>query len=175
MFKYLEEQIKNMKGNVLAIGIDEKLIKSIKKNDSIEAYEISRCDNVSFFSRKRRLLDRRKTVNIKRLPKYFNKKSIDYIICDFDQITKYYKYVFRDSIKLNRGKIYYYAKNEIDMDYVLKYKRYKSKIEVKEYEKTKLIIIDNRKAKTNIFKNIIFYISDTFCNFIDFISNIMVG
>ena len=65
-----------------------------------------------------------KNINIKKLYKYFKKKSIDYIICDYEQITKYYKYVFRDSIYLNNGKIYFYLNKNIDMDYILKYKRY---------------------------------------------------
>lgn len=175
MFKYLEDTIKKMTGNVLAIGIDEKLANTIKNNNRVDAYEISKTERVPVFQKKKRKLNRGKTINIKRLPKYFNKNSIDFIICNYEQIIKYYKYVFRDSIKLSKGKIYFYAKKDVDMDYILKYKRYKSKIEIKEYEKSKLIIIDNKEAKTNLFKNIIFYISDTFCNFIDFISNIMVG
>ena len=175
MFKYLINEIKNMKGNVLAIGIDDKLTDAIKKNNFINAYEISKSERIPFLAKKKRSLNKSKNINIKKLSKYFNKKSIDFIICDFGEISKYYKYVFRDSIKLNKSKIYFYASKDIDMDYILKYKRYGSKIEIKEYEKSKLIIIDNKDVKTNAFKNILFYVSDTFCNFVDFISNIMVG
>ena len=35
MFKYLYDEIKNMEGNVLAIGIDDKLINAIKKNKKV--------------------------------------------------------------------------------------------------------------------------------------------
>lgn len=175
MFNYLKDEIKKMEGNVLSIGISDTLIEQLKKNKVIEAYDISRSKDVSFFSRKKRRLNGGKNINIKRLTKYFNKKSIDYIICDYKQIQSYYKYIFRDSIKLNRGKIYFYADKDIDMDYILKYKRYNSKIDIKEYKDTKLIIVDNKESKSNMFLNIIYYISDTVCNIIDFISNVMVG
>lgn len=175
MFKYLLDVIKNMEGNVITIGIDDKLINGFKKNKKVNVYEINKSENVALFQKKKRKMSNGKNINIKKLYKYFKKKSIDYIICDYEQIIKYYKYVFRDSIYLNKGKIYFYLDKNMDMDYILKYKRYNSKIEVKEYENTKLIIIDNSSSKTNKVKNILFYISDTFNNFLDFISNILVG
>lgn len=88
---------------------------------------------------------------------------------------KHYKYVFKDSIYLSKGKLYFYANNDIDIEYLNKYKRYNSKIALKEYENTKLVIIDNSNSKTNKFKNILYLISDTMTNLIDFISNILVG
>ena len=63
----------------------------------------------------------------------------------------------------------------IDSDYINKYKRYNSKINIKEYDNTKLVIIDNSKSKTSKFKNIVYLIGDTMSNLIDFISNILVG
>lgn len=82
---------------------------------------------------------------------------------------------FKDSIYISKGIIYFYASNDIDMEYIYKYKRYHSNIEIKKYDKTTLFIIDNKNAKTNIIKNIWFMICDTITNFIDFISNIIVG
>lgn len=176
MFKYLIEEIKKMEGNVIALGIDDKLINSLKKNKKINAFEISKSDRISFFQRKKRKLENSgKKINIKKLRKYFKKDSIKYIICDYEQITRYYKHVFKDSIYISKGIIYFYASNDIDMEYVYKYKRYHSNIEIRKYDKTTLIIIDNKNAKTNIIKNIWFMICDTITNFIDFISNIIVG
>lgn len=175
MFKYLLDKIKNMNGNVIAIGVDDKLINGLKRNDNINVYEITKGENVAFFQRKKRKLASGKTINIKKLTKYFRKNSIDYIICDYEQIIKFYKYIFRDSIRLSKGVFYFYVNNDVDFEYLLKYKRYSSKIEIKEYENTKLIIIDNSEAKTSKLKNIIYYINDTFTNFLDFVSNLLVG
>lgn len=176
MFKYLYDEIKNMEGNVLAIGIDDKLINAIKKNKNINAFEISKSERFSLFQKKKRRLESNgKSINIKKLHKYFKKGSINYIIVDYEQILKHYKYVFKDSIYLSKGKLYFYMPKDIDSDYINKYKRYNSKINIKEYDNTKLVIIDNSKSKTSIIKNVLFLISDTFANFLDFISNILVG
>ena len=42
-------------------------------------------------------------------------------------------------------------------------------------DNTKLIVIDNSNAYSSKFKNILYLISDTFNNLLDFISNIIVG
>ena len=176
MFKYLYDEIKKMEGNVLALGIDDKLINVLKKNKKVNAFEISKSERFSLFQKKKRkLTSSGKIINIKKLHKYFKKKSINYMIIDYEQILKHYKYVFKDSIYLSNGKLYFYVTADIDTDYLLKYKRYNSKISIKEYDNTKLIIIDNSNAKSNMFKNILYLISDTFNNLLDFISNIIVG
>ena len=176
MFKYLYDEIKNMEGNVLAIGIDDKLINAIKKNKNINAFEINKSERFSLFQKKKRRLESNgKSINIKKLHKYFKKGSINYIIVDYEQILKHYKYVFKDSIYLSKGKLYFYMPKDIDSDYINKYKRYNSKINIKEYDNTKLVIIDNGEAKTSKVKNIIYLFSDTMTNLIDFISNILVG
>lgn len=176
MFKYLYDEIKNMEGNVLAIGIDDKLINAIKKNKKVNAYEISKSEYFSLFQKKKRKLGSSgKTINIKKLHKYFKKGSINYMIIEYEQILKHYKYVFKDSIYLSKGKLYFYMPKDIDSDYINKYKRYNSKINIKEYDNTKLVIIDNSESKTSKFKNIVYLISDTMTNLIDFISNILVG
>ena len=176
MFKYLYDEIKNMEGNVLAIGIDDKLINAIKKNKNISAFEICKSERFSLFQKKKRRLESNgKRINIKKLHKYFKKGSINYIIVDYEQILKHYKYVFKDSIYLSKGKLYFYMPKDIDSDYINKYKRYNSKINIKEYDNTKLVIIDNSKSKTSKLKNIIYLIGDTINNLIDFISNILVG
>lgn len=176
MFKYLYDEIKNMEGNVLAIGIDDKLINAIKKNKKVNAYEISKSERFSLFQKKKRKLESTgKNINIKKLHKYFKKGSINYMIVEYEQILKHYKYVFKDSIYLSKGRLYFYLNKDIDSDYLLKYKRYNSKIEIKEYENTKLVIIDNSGAKVGRIKSRLYLIGDTMTNFVDFISNILVG
>ena len=38
MYKYLLDVIKNMEGNVITIGIDDKLINGFKKNKKVNVY-----------------------------------------------------------------------------------------------------------------------------------------
>lgn len=175
MFKYLTNEIKEMRGNVISIGVDDKLINALKRNSNINIYSINKTDSSIVFRKKKRTTSSGKNINIKKLSKYFKKKSIDYILCDYEQIMLYYKYIFRDSIYLNNNKIYFYAKENIDMDYISKYKRYNSKITSKKFDGYNVIIVDNSKAKTNKVKNAWFLIIDTFLNFLDFISNILAG
>lgn len=175
MFKFFKSITKELSGKIITIGIDDKIITMLKQNKNVDIYDISKTTGISLFQKKKRTTSSGKKINIKKLYKYFKKKSIDCIICDYEQITSYYKYIFRDSIYLNNKKIYYYAKKDIDIEYINKYKRYLSKITIKEFEDYNVIIVDNSNSKTNKLKNIIFYISDTFNNFIDFISNVIVG
>ncbi len=175
MFNFLLNEIKKMEGNVLTIGINNKLIDGLNKNKKVSVYEIKPFEKFKVFQKKKMNMSNGQTINIKKLSKYFKKNSIDYIICDYEQIIKYYKYVFKDSIYLNNKKIFFYASSDIDYEYILKYKRYNSIIDIKEYDKNNLVIVDNKNSKTNKFKNIIFFINDTFNNFLDFISNILVG
>ena len=175
MFNYLTDEIKKMKANVISIGIDNKLIKSLTQNDNINVYNINKNNNTIGFRRKKRTTSSGKNINIKKLSKYFKKKSIDYILCDYEQIMMYYKHIFRDSIYLNKEKIYFYAKDNIDIDYINKYKRYNSKIIIKKFKDYNVVIIHNNQAKTNKFKNICFFIVDTVSNLLDFISNTLTG
>lgn len=175
MFKFFKSITKELSGNIITIGIDDKILTLLKQNKKVNIYDINKAPGISLFQRKKRITSSGKKINIKKLYKYFNKKSIDFIICDYEEIVNYYKYVFRDSIYLNNKKIYYYAKKDIDIEYMDKYKRYLSKVTIKQFEDYNVIIIDNSNSKTNRFKNVIYYIGDTINNFIDFISNIMVG
>lgn len=175
MFKYLDSEIKRFEGNIIAVGIDRKLSETLKKNKKINVYEINKADGIALFQKKKRTTNQGKTINIKKLKKYFKNKSIDYIICSYEEISKYYKYFFKDSIYLNKKKIYFYVTDDIDIDYINKYKRYNGEINIKEFKTGKVIIVDNKNSKTNFFKNIIYFIVDTITNFLDFISNILVG
>lgn len=175
MFKFFKSITADMSGKIITIGVDDKIITMLKQNKKVEIYDINKSSRIALFQKKKRTTSSGKKINIKKLYKYFKKKSIDFIICDYEQITGYYKYIFRDTIYLNSSKIYYYAKKDIDIEYISKYKRYNSKITIKEFKDYNVVIIDNSNSKTSKFKNIRFYFSDTLNNFIDFISNVIVG
>ena len=175
MFKFFKNVTADLSGKVVTIGIDDKIITMLKQNKNVEIYDINKTDGISLFQKKKRTTSTGKKINIKKMYKYFNKKSIDFIICDYEQILSYYKHVFRDSIYLNNNKIYYYAKKDVDLDYISKYKRYNSKITKTEFKDYNLVIIDNSNCKTSKLKNIKYYFSDTLNNLVDFISNVIVG
>ena len=177
MFKRLEEIIKKLQGNVLVIGIDDELLDSFKTNNYVTLYSItSEVKSSRKHSSKRKINNEGKPVSIKKLRKYINKKSVDYIILNMEEVMNYYKYVIRDTIYLNKGTIYIYSSNNIDKNFVInKYNRYGVKISVNEYKNGYLITIDNSNTKCNFFKEILYFISDTLFNIAEFIGNILIS
>lgn len=177
MFNKLEEIIKNTKGNVLVIALENKLLDVFDKNNKVNLYSISSNKNNGLFSRSnKRTTNKGKTINIKRLRKHINKKSTDYIICNMNEMINYYKYFIKDSIYLNNNIIYIYATNEIDKEFIIKkYKRYNVKISNVDYKNGFIITIDNTKGKNNFFKDKIYFIKDSFYNVAEMIGNILIS
>jgi len=178
MFNRLEEIIKKTKGNVLVIGLENKLLDIFDKNNKVNLYSIASGSNSGglFGNPKKRATNKGKTINIKRLRKYINKKSTDYIICNMNQMMPYYKYFIKDSIYLNNNVIYIYATNEIDKEFIIKkYKRYNVKISYVDYKNGYIITIDNTKGKNNFFKDKIYFIKDTFYNIAEIIGNVLIS
>ena len=178
MYKYLLDILKNVQGNIIGIGLDCKLLDGFKNNNKVNVYTIDKAKGgIGISKRKKRTTSSGKTINIKKLYKYFKKSSIDYIFCNSSEVNEYLKYFIRDSVYLNKSKIYLYGtKDEIDIDLFKKrYKRYKSIIEIKEFKDSILLIIDTTNSKSNWFLNKLYYLSDTLYNLIDFISNVLVS
>lgn len=178
MYKYLLDIIKKVEGNVVGIGLESILLDGFNKNNKVNVYTIDRAKpGLGIGKRKKRKTSSGRTINIKKLYKYFKKKNIDYIFCDVEEINDYLKYFIRDSIYLNRSKLYLYGKkDEIDIElFEKRFKRYHSNIEIREFKDSILLIIDNSKAKSNWFKNKWFYFSDTMYNLVDFISNVLTS
>ena len=81
------KEIKNMSGSLLGIGIDDiSMLDAIENNDKIDLCYI--LSNGGKTNKKFKLFKkgRTKKVNIKKLKKYFRKKSIDNILCDYKVI-----------------------------------------------------------------------------------------
>lgn len=115
MYKYLLDIIKKMEGNVIGVGIDSKLLDGFNKNNRVNVYTIDNAKPGIGISKSKRTTSSGKTINIKKLYKYFKKNSIDYIICNTEEVNDYLKYFIRDSIYLNNNKIYLYG-NKDNMD-----------------------------------------------------------
>ena len=177
MFNKLEEIIKKCEGNVLSICLDDKLMDAFNNNNKITLYSVdSNKSNGIFKNINKRKTNKGKNINIKKLKKYINKKSVDYMFCNMNEMYGYYKYFIKDSIYLNNNKLYIYADKDIDKDLIIKnYKRYNTNIEYNEYKTGYIIIINNTKSKTNFIKDSLYFIKDTFYNIAETIGNLLIS
>jgi len=178
MFNKLEEIIKKTKGNVLSICLDDKLMDAFNSNNNINLYSIdSNKSKAGVFKKKnKRKTNKGKFINIKKLRKYINKKSVDYMFCNMNEMFSYYKYFIKDSIYLNNNKLYLYLDKNIDKDLIINnYKRYNVDIECIEYKNGYIIIVDNTKSKNNKLKDILYFIKDTFYNMAELIGNLLIS
>lgn len=177
MYNKLEEIIKKASGNVLAVGLDDKLLNYFDKNNMVNLFSISSNKNskTGVKSRKK-IFNNSKTINIKKLRKYINKKSVDILICNMNEMYDYYKYFIKDTIYLNNNVIYLYFDKNIDKNFIInKYKRYNVDISFAEYKNGYILTINNKNGNTNFFKDIFYLLKDTFYNVAEFIGNILVS
>ena len=181
MFNRLKDIIKKTEGNVLVVGLDDKLLETFNGNSRVNLLSIYSEKTITltrklFKKNKKRRTNKGKIINVKKLRKYIKKKSVDYLIINMEEIIEYYKYIIKDTIYLNNNKIYIYSSNKIDKDFIIKkYKRYDVKIDVSEYKNGYILTIDNNNGKNNMFKDFIYLISDTFYNVAEFIGNVLIS
>lgn len=165
----MKEKIKNIKGNLLLISNDEELMDVASKNKNIdESYILSSINNKE--KNKNKLKLGNKKIQINKIKRYFNKKSIDYIVVDYKLIKDFLPRFVKNSIYLNRGNLYFYnleKENEI----VKKYQRYKAEIkENKEY-----IEINNKNTKNNIIKDNYYIFKDKKDKILDKLSDLITS
>ena len=120
---------------------------------------------------------RDKVISIKKIRKIFKKKRIDYIICNIEDVNKFFRSFIKDSIYINKNKLYIYGdKDNIDIELLeYRYKRYTSKIDITEYDKEVLLEIDNCNSHNNYLKDIVYNICDLFYDFVSAIGDILIG
>jgi len=119
-----------------------------------------------------RAIGKTKTINIRKIRRKFRDKSFDYIIANFEELKPYLRSFIKNSIYLNRGKIYYFNIKEFELEELEnRYVRYNSEVEIKK----NLVIIDNSNSKTNMLKNIFYYFCDLIYDVIDLIGRMLVN
>ena len=165
--KELIKVIKNLDGKVLGIGLNETLTKEIEENDKIIECNLLN----SYVKGKNKFSLFSKTINIKKIRRKFKKKNIDYIICNYDEICKYFNTFIKDSIYINNKTIYYFGNIDLEL---LKYRygRYKTNINIKNRS---LIEIDTSNAKNNFFKDFYYRIIDFKDRMIEIIGDILMN
>lgn len=163
----MKDAIKNIKGNLLLISNDAELITLASNNKNIgESYTLSSIGGKG----KSKLKLGNKKIHINKIKRYFNKKSIDNIVVDYNLIKEFIPKFVKNSIYLNKGDLYFYnidKENEI----IKKYKRYNTIIKQnKDY-----ILINNENSKNNIIKDNYYIIKDKMDKILDKISDLLTS
>lgn len=169
--------IDNMQGSLLGIGIDdETMLEKIENNSNINlCYILSNGGKEKNKKFKLFKKGRSKKVNIKKLKKYFNKKSIDNILCDYRVVKRFIRSFMSGSIYINKKKLYIYGDLKDLKSLKERYERYTKDIELIKNKKSFLLIVNNEKTKTNILKDLIYKITDLLNDSIDYLTDLLVN
>lgn len=173
----LKNICKSFSGNVLTIGLEFPTVEQVLDKNS----NINKSYSMMFNGKKRCKRQekggRGKTVSIKKIRKIFKKKRLDYIICNIEDIDRFLRTFIRDSVYINKNKLYIYGnKKDIDLELIEKrYSRYNTKLEVLEFDKEILITIDNSEAKNNKFKDFFYNISDLGYSIVNIIGDLLIS
>ena len=166
MNKELKSIINKLNGNVLGIGLDDDLISVIEKNE-----KITECNLLDSIVKSRFGKGHGKSIRIKKIRTTFKRKKVDYIICNYETISKYLDTFVKDSVYINKRKVYYFG--DIDIELLkIRYSRYNSLVKVKNKN---LIEIDNYNAKTNFLKSIYYRTVDFKDKVIELIGDILMN
>ena len=169
-------EIKKLNGFVLGVGyLKDKFLKEMDKNPNIEVDLLTNNEAASskIELKKSEKKKKGKNVSIKKIKKIFKKRRPNYIICNVDDIESYLRYFVKDSISITNHAIYVFSdskKSDLN-DVKHKYERYIKDIDIND----EYIVINTVGYKRNIFKNIWYFIIDTFVAIYDFIGTIIAG
>lgn len=162
-------------GNVLGIGVDKTISNILNNNSRVLICNLLNSEIESINKKGKK--QKEKKLRIKKIRKKFKYKNVDFIICNVKEIQKYLKTFVSDNIYINKNITYIY--NIIDKEQkeeiIKKYKRYNTKIEEIQDEKSIILKIDNREAKTNIIKDFTYKIIDTLSSMLNIVSDILIN
>lgn len=176
MNKKLLEIINSLKGSLLGIGLnDDNLLEAIEKNDDI--YTCYLLTSISKTGKKFSMAKhgRNKKINIKKIRKYFKKKSLNTIICNYDIIRQFQRSFVPNSIYLNNEALYIYGKKEELENLKLKYQRYTKDITIEKADDQYIMKINNQNTKNNFFKDTFFKIKDFASDTVEVITDILIN
>ena len=164
----MNSELKKINGNVLGIGLSEKEQNILEQNDNVIECYLLNSNSTSANNSKGYC----KVINIKKIKKIFRKKSFDYIIGNFEELKPYLRSFIKNSIYLNKNKLYFYNIKDFELEELEnRYIRYGSIVKIKK----NMVIIDNSNSKTNIFKNILYYVCDLTYDTIEYIGKLLVN
>ena len=118
----LKKIAKDISGNVLTIGLDFPTVEQVLEQNEKIVKSYSMNFNGKKRTKKYEQGQKGKTISIKKIRKIFKKKRIDYIICNIEDIEQFFRTFIRDSVYINKNKLYIYGnKNNIDLELLEKY------------------------------------------------------
>lgn len=172
----LVKVVKKLKGNLITIDVtNDKILEAIDKNKKLdEVYEFTFGGRLYPKVKNKKY---HKKYHIKKMKKYFRKKSINYFMCEISNLKKFFHVFIHDSIDLNNNTIYLYGKKDSYSIKELKYRyeRYGIDVEVFENDLGFIMTIKTNKTKTSHLKNNKYYIRDSFYNIGEAISQILIN
>lgn len=173
---------RNLKGSVLVIGFDDdsKFVKDLKSNKNLNiVYTLT--SNIKGKNKKtkkkKKKLNGERNIDIKKLKKEFRKQTFDYIICDFDTITPFFRSFIKNSILLAKEKVYLYVEGtDYDHDQIFyRYERYGAKVFKSGVKEEYLFEIKVNNVKVPFYKSFGYWFKDIGYDFVEFIGNILIG
>lgn len=177
--KQIIDAAKKLDGKVVCVGVkDREILSALSRNSNADIFTIDRIIYKSlFFKNKKAYLPDGKKINMKNIKKVFKKKSVDYVICDLNEIYEYFKYFLSNSVIINKKTLYIYGTSRFIDPKVLasRYHRYGATTETIIDGDEFIIIVDNSTSKTNWFKDKWYLMVDTFHNMGDMISTSLTG
>lgn len=169
--KQLQKEIKTWRGSVLGIGLQENLKEVIQNNPHIEECNLLELGGTT----KKGKGTFGKTISIKKIKKYFPKKTYRYIIADYQVIAPYKKTFIRDSIRLSNAEVFFYLPLEIEEDHLLAmYRRYVD-AEVIPFQDGKIVRVQVDLATTNWVLDKLYFLVDWLWDLGDRISDLFVS
>lgn len=170
MDREIEKIIKNLEGNVLGIGLTKSMVEAIEKNNQILECNLLESYVQEQEGKKKKL----KKIRIKKLNKYFRKKSIDTILCKYDLIQKYMNTFVKNSVYINRKKLYFFG--VLDKELIeRRYQRYQTKVTFIDIKDESIAIIDNEYTKNHRIKELGYRVFDSIIHAIDVIGDVLMN
>jgi len=168
----MEKILSSLKGKILGFGLtNENYLKIIDKNKKI--IECSLLNSIDLDKNKKGF-GKNKKILPKKLKKIYGYKNIDTTIINENEIKNLEKKLISKFIYLTKSTIYIY--NIEDMDKIIKrYNRYNVKIEKIKTEDNIILKINVTSSKNHKFLDMFYYIYDSFVDFFDMISELLVS
>ncbi len=169
--------IDNMAGSLLGIGIDDdSMLEKIENNKKIDlCYILSNGGSKNNKKFKLFKKGRDKKINIKKLKKFFKKKSIDNVLCDYNVIKKFSRNFMGGSVYINKGKLYIYGNIQDLKNLKERYERYTKDVELIKNSKSFILIVNNQKTRSTAFRDSIYKMTDFFNDSLDYLTEILTN
>ena len=160
--KYFINLNKKISGNLLCIGLNnKKIIDKLLSNENLTRFVLIDVNLGGTGSGSiNKMMD--KKIYLCDIKKTFNKKKMDYIICNSESVKNELVGFVKDSIYINSNMMYLYGNiNSVDVDNLIyRYTRYGSRVNKISDGDDFILEISNERVKTPFYKNIFYVVID---------------